>query len=149
MIAIHNNKSEILFHYRWIAYCEAQGIPYKLVNCFANDILKQLEGCKALMWHYHQANPRSIIMAKPLLFALEQSGMKVFPDFNTAWHFDDKIGQKYLLEALGIDLVPTWIFYDQAEALAWIDETEFPKVFKLRGGAASQNVKLVHSKIRS
>ena len=26
-------------------------------------------------------------------------GIKVFPDSNTAWHFDDKVGQKYLLEA--------------------------------------------------
>ena len=146
MIAIHNNKSEVVFHYRWIDYCEKNNISYKLVNCYDDDIIEQLKECSCLMWHYHQANFKDIVMAKPLLYALEQSGKKVFPDFNTAWHFDDKVGQKYLLEALGFDLVKTWVFYEKATALEWIAQTSFPKVFKLRGGAGSQNVKLARTK---
>jgi hypothetical protein len=146
MIAIHFDKSEHLFHYRWISYCEEKGIKYKLVDCYKDDIVNQIQGCSALMWHYHQSKSKDIVMAKSLLFSLEQSGFKVFPDFNTAWHFDDKIGQKYLLEALHTDLVKTWIFYDKKSALEWINETTFPKVFKLRGGAGSQNVQLVHTK---
>ncbi|WP_309640398.1 hypothetical protein [Flavobacterium sp.] len=146
MIAIHNNPSEVVFHYRWIDYCEKNNIPYKLVNCYDDDIIAQLKDCSCLMWHYHQANFKDIVMAKPLLYSLEQSGMKVFPDFNTAWHFDDKVGQKYLLEALGFDLVKTWVFYEKQTALHWIEQASFPKVFKLRGGAGSQNVKLVKSK---
>ncbi len=146
MIAIHNNISEHLFHYRWIDYCEKNNIPYKLVNCYDSNIIQQLQDCTALMWHYHQASPKDIVMAKSLLFSLEQSGMKVFPDFNTAWHFDDKVGQKYLLETLKIDIVPTWVFYDTNTALEWIEKATFPKVFKLRGGAGSQNVQLTKNK---
>ena len=146
MIAIHNNLSDVLFHYRWIAYCEENKIPYKLVDCYANNIIEQLEGCSALMWHYHQASSKDIVMAKPLLFALEQSGIPVFPDFNTGWHFDDKVGQKYLLEGLKTALVPTWVFYEKKTAIDWIEQTSFPKVFKLRGGAGSQNVQLVKTK---
>jgi hypothetical protein len=146
MIAIHNNKSTDLFHFRWIEYCDKNNIPYKLVNCYDNDIMQQLKGCSALMWHYHQANPTDIVMAKSLLFSLEQSGTKVFPDFNTAWHFDDKVAQKYLLEALETNLVPTWVFYDKKTANQWIDKVSFPKVFKLKGGAGSQNVQLVKTK---
>jgi glutathione synthase/RimK-type ligase-like ATP-grasp enzyme len=97
------------------------------------------------MWHYHQAEPTDIVMAKSLLFSIEQSGKKVFPDFNTAWHFDDKVGQKYLLEALEIDIVKTWVFYSKKSVYEWINTTNFPKVFKLRGGAGSQNVQLVHT----
>ena len=145
MIAIHNNKSNVLFHFRWIDYCDKNNIPHKLVDCYSSDIIKELEGCSGLMWHYHQAAPKDIVMAKSLLFSLEQAGIKVFPDFNTAWHFDDKIGQKYLLEALQTNLVPTWTFYDSKTATDWINKTTFPKVFKLRGGAGSQNVQLVRS----
>lgn len=145
MIAIHHNKSKVLFHFRWIDYCDKNNITYKLVDCYSSDIVKDLEGCSALLWHYHQAAPKDIVMAKSLLFALEQSGFKVFPDFNTAWHFDDKVGQKYLLEALKTNLVPTWTFYDAKSANNWISNTTFPKVFKLRGGAGSQNVQLVKS----
>lgn len=144
-LAIHNTKSS--FAERWIAYCEEKHIPYKIVNCHANDIVQQLADCDALLWHHQQGGPKDILFAKQLLFSLEQSGKKVFPDFNTGWHFDDKIGQKYLLEALNItELVPTWVFYNKADALKWADSVSFPKVFKLRGGAASQNVRLVRTK---
>ncbi|MGC4041440.1 MAG: hypothetical protein QM710_11825 [Flavobacterium sp.] len=146
MIAIHQNKSTDLFHFRWIDYCEKNNVPFKLVNCYDNDIIHQLKGCSALMWHYHQANPTDIVMAKSLLFSLEQSGLNVFPDFNTAWHFDDKVAQKYLLEALEIDLVPTWVFYNKTTANQWIESASFPKVFKLKGGAGSQNVQLARTK---
>jgi hypothetical protein len=146
MIAIHNNKSTDLFHFRWIEYCDKNDIPYKLVNCYDNNIIHQLKGCSALMWHYHQASPTDIVMAKSLLFSLEQSGTKVFPDFNTAWHFDDKVAQKYLLEALETDLVPTWVFYDKKTASQWIEMATFPKVFKLKGGAGSQNVQLAKTR---
>jgi len=101
------------------------------------------------MWHHSQNDPKAIIAAKSILFALEQTGIKVFPDFRTNWHFDDKLGQKYLLEAMNVPLVHTWIFYDKVEALYWASQTCFPKVFKLRGGAGSENVTLVESRRRA
>ena len=73
----------------------------------------------------------------------------VFPNFNTAWHFDDKVGQKYLLEAIDAPLVPSYVFYSKEMALKWLEQTQFPKVFKLRGGAGSANVKLVQDEKRS
>src|SRR5699024_7603805 len=69
-----------------------------------------------------------------------------FPDFQTAWHFDDKVGQKYLLEAIGAPLVSSYVFYDRQNALEWIAEADFPKVFKLRRGAGSAHVKLARNK---
>lgn len=142
MIAIHNNNN-LGFTPRWIDYCQKNGIPYKLVNCYDNDIVNQLEGCEALMWHYWQVFSKDIIKAKRLLFALEQSGKVVFPNFNSAWHFDDKIAQKYLLESLCLPLVPSNHFLDKKEALEWAKNAVFPKVFKLTRGAGSTNVKLV------
>ena len=131
---------------RWVAYCQLHNINYKLVDCYANDIVQQLQECSALLWHHNQGNPRDIVFAKQLLFALEQNGMKVFPNFNTGWHFDDKLGQKYLLEKAGVPTVPSFVFFRKKDALDWADKTEFPKVFKLRGGAGSLNVKLAQDK---
>lgn len=48
-------------------------------------------------------------------------------------------------KAVGTPLVPTYMLYDLKEVLRWIDRTSFPKVFKLRKGTGSVNVKLVHS----
>lgn len=142
-IAIHNKPGS--FSDRWVSYCEKKGIDYKLVNCYTSDIMRQLADCDALMWHFSQNSPKDFLFAKQLIYSVEAAGKKVFPDFHTAWHFDDKVGQKYLLEAIDAPLVPTWVFYDKKEALQWARSISYPKVFKLRGGAGSQNVKLVHS----
>lgn len=142
-IAIHHTEGT--FSTRWIEYCKINGIDYKLVNCYSNNIIKDLNDCNGLLWHHFQTSPRSVLISKQILFALEHSGKRVFPNFNTEWHFDDKVGQKYLLEAIGAPLVPTYIFYDKKEALEWVREVNFPKVFKLRGGAGSSNVKLIKS----
>jgi glutathione synthase/RimK-type ligase-like ATP-grasp enzyme len=143
-IAIHNSKDG--FHPRWIAYCKKKNISYKIVNCYANDIIKQLDNCDILFWHHSHSKPKDILFAKQLLFSMEQSGLLVFPDFNTAWHFDDKVGQKYLLEAVNAPLVNSFVFYSKIEALDWAENADFPKVFKLRGGSGSANVKLAENK---
>jgi len=143
-LAIHNSQAG--FHPRWVAYCKKHAIAYKIVDCYANDIIDQLKGCDVLFWHFSQSNPKDIVVAKQILFALEHIGFKVFPDFKTAWHFDDKVGQKYLLEAINAPMVPSYVFFDKTKALEWAEQTSFPKVFKLRGGAGSANVKLAKSK---
>jgi glutathione synthase/RimK-type ligase-like ATP-grasp enzyme len=143
-IAIHKKEND--FSSKWIEYCAQNQINHKIVNCYDNNIIDQMEDCDALMWHFNQSNPRDVLFAKQLIYSLQTAGKKVFPDFYTAWHFDDKVGQKYLLEAVGAPLVPSYVFYNKEDALQWIEETSFPKVFKLRRGAGSAHVKLVKNK---
>lgn len=140
-IAIHPQKNS--FSERWIKYCEERNIDYKIVNAFDSNIVEQLKDCEVFMWHHHHANFKDVIAAKKILFALEHAGIKVFPDFKTGWHFDDKVAQKYLLEAINAPLVPSYVFYDKQQALDWAKITSYPKVFKLKGGAGASNVKLV------
>ena len=143
-IAIHHRSGG--FSNLWIQYCEENQIPYKIVNCYATDIIENLKDCDALMWHHHQHNYKDRIFAKQLLYSVENSGKIVFPNFKTTWHFDDKVGQKYLFEAIGAPLVPSYVFYTKQEAFQWIKQTQFPKVFKTTGGSGSSNVKLIRSK---
>lgn len=139
-------KRDNSFSEGWIEYCNKNDIKYKLVNAYQSDIVSQLADCDAFMWHFHHADYRDMQFAKSLLFSLEQSGMKVYPSSDTCWHFDDKVAQKYLLEAIGAPMVPTYVFYTEKDALEWVDSTTFPKVFKLKGGAGASNVKLAHTK---
>lgn len=142
-IAIHHRKGS--FSDRWIEYCEQNRVPFKIVNCYDSDIINQIKDCDALMWHHHHAKYKDALFANGVLFSLEQAGIKVFPNFNTGWHFDDKVGQKYLLEAIDAPLVPSYVFYDKQSARKWAMSTTYPKVFKLRGGAGAANVSLVRS----
>lgn len=143
-IAIHPSAGS--FSEEWLAYCREHRIDAVQVDAFGSDIVARLEDCDGLMWHWPHWNHKAIRMARQLTLALERMGKRVFPDSRTCWHYDDKIGQKYLLEAVGAPLVPAHVFYDKPAALAWIDGADFPKVFKLRRGAGSANVVLVRSK---
>ena len=143
-IAIHHRAGS--FSERWIAYCLKREIPFKTVNVFDNDIIQQMVGCNILMWHHHHAIFQDTLAAKKILFALEHAGITVFPDFNTAWHFDDKVAQKYLLELVKAPAVPSYVFYDQNAAISWANQTAYPKIFKLKGGAGASNVRMVNSR---
>jgi hypothetical protein len=144
MIGIHDSPGS--FSDRWIDYCIHKQIPFKRLNCLASDILHQCDGLTAVFWHWSQDSPIELLVARQIIFALEQKGIIVFPNMATCSHFDDKVAQKYLLEAIDAPLARTWIFYDSDTALKWIREAAWPKVFKLRCGAGSTNVRLVHSR---
>ena len=141
MIAIHTKTGN--FAAGWVEYCSIHAIPFREVDCFADDIIDQLQGCTVLMWHWEHHDYRAILFARQLIASVEAMGVRVFPDTNTCWHYDDKVGQKYLLEAVGAPLVPSHVFYHRDAAMAWLDQANFPLVWKLRGGAGSQNVRLV------
>jgi len=143
-IAIHHNVHSA--SERWIEYCEQNKIPFKLVDCTDSDIISQLKDCDGLMWHWGQGDYRHQLFARQLTYSLENVGIKVFPNSATCWHFDDKVGQKYLFESLNISLINSYVFYTKKEALKWLNSTTYPKVFKLRGGAGSTNVSLARNK---
>lgn len=141
MLAIHHRPGS--FSDNWIKYCEQNSIPYKLVDCYSSEIVQDLQKCDVLLWHWAHYDSKAVLFARQLIYSLEMIGKKVFPSYKTCWHFDDKIGQKYLLESLGAPLVPSHIFYNKKRALEWARYTTYPKVFKLRGGASSENVRIV------
>lgn len=144
MIGIHDRPTS--FSDRWIQYCRLQNIPFRFVNCLASDVVDQSKGLDALLWHWDTVDPANFLVARHIVTSLEARGLRVFPNVNTCWHYDDKVGQKYLLEAIGAPLIPTWVFLDKDEAMDWIGTTTWPKVFKLRCGAGSKNVRLVRSR---
>lgn len=143
-IAIHHRKYS--FSDRWIAYCEKEAIEFKIVDAYQSDIIQQVADCDAFMWHFNHINAKDTLFAKQLLFAMETSGKLVFPSTNMAWHFDDKVAQKYMLEAIEAQLINSHVFYRKEDAQQWVKQTDFPIVFKLRGGAGSENVKLISTK---
>lgn len=98
------------------------------------------------LWHHVHTNYKDALFAKQLLVSLETAGKIVFPDSKTGWYSDDKLGEKYLLEAIHAPVIPTHVFFSKKEALIWANKANYPIVFKLRGGAGSANVKLLYNK---
>lgn len=140
IIAIHNAAD---FASRWCEYGAACGHEIRKVNGYESGILARLRGCQAFLWHLNHEQTLDLLFARSVLKAAETQGIHVFPNHPTSWHFDDKIAQKYLLEAVNAPLVPTWVFYSQKDAIDFLKNATYPLVFKLRRGAGSLNVRLV------
>lgn len=138
-IAVHNGGG---YNKYLIQYLEREKISFLLVNAYDTNIISFLKSNEIthFFWHFHHIIPKDILMARYLLFSLEKIGIKVYPNFNTSWHFDDKVAQKYLLEAHNAPIVDSWVFYNIQDALIWLKEAEYPLVAKLRRGAGSYNV---------
>lgn len=133
------------FSSRWLERAAAAGIATREVNVYEPDLAGQLRDCDAFMWWFaHLPEIRQV--GKRVLPAIEH-GLRVrtFPDWTTIWHFDDKVAQKYLLDAAGIPSPPTWVFWSRKRACAFAQTAEYPIVLKLAGGIGSENVRLVRS----
>jgi glutathione synthase/RimK-type ligase-like ATP-grasp enzyme len=130
---------------KWAELLEQAGHRVRWVNVRHAGVLEQLRGCQGLMWrHAHFGGMHRI--AHTLLPVIERElGLVVYPDQNTCWHYDDKVAQRYLLEAAGVPIPKTWVWHDARAANEWARRAEYPVVLKLAGGASSTNVRLVNS----
>jgi glutathione synthase/RimK-type ligase-like ATP-grasp enzyme len=144
LLAIHPHPGSYSDH--WIATCRQREIPIRLVDCWKSDIIDQLRGADALLWHWSHGSVEDQLVARQVIAAAEYLKLAVYPNSITSWHFDDKIAQKYLLEAVAAPLIPSRIFLKEEDAFKWLEEASFPQVFKLRCGAGSVNVRLVKNK---
>ena len=145
LIGIHpSGKSS--FSERWGSALQSRGATVKWIDLLGPEPLRQVAGCAGVMWHWYHYPSEIRWAALPILRVIEeQLRIPVFPDLATCWHFDDKIAQSYLLEALAIPHPKTWVFWRRSDALDWCGKADYPVVAKLSGGAGSQNVCLLRS----
>jgi glutathione synthase/RimK-type ligase-like ATP-grasp enzyme len=142
-VGIHPTEKEG-FTARWEAALRARGVAVKTLDLLGERPLDQVAGCDGVMWHWAQYPHERRLAALPILRVIEtHSRIPVFPDLATCWHFDDKIAQAYLLEALGIPAPKTWVFWRRQDALDWCEGAAYPLVAKLAVGAGSANVLLI------
>ncbi|GHT33436.1 hypothetical protein AGMMS49574_19090 [Bacteroidia bacterium] len=150
-IAIHQNKKKFdhsgSWENPWINYCETNQIPYKVVDCYHPDIINQLKEFDCLLWHFNNYSHSDMLFARSILNSAKQLGLKVFPDFNESWHFDDKVAGTYILQSINAPIPASKMFYLYDDVKEWIAQgITYPIVAKLRTGSGAHNVKLLKSK---
>lgn len=147
-IAIHRDEKMFKHESVWIpeckAYCEEHGIECDIVSCYDYDIIDKLRSYDAVLWTMQNYVNADIMEARSILNSAKKMGLKVFPDYDTAWHFDDKIAESYLLQATEAPTPKSWVFYMEDACVEWLkNEASYPLVAKLRCGSGSNNVKLL------
>ena len=147
-IAVHleNHMHKDSYSTRWVSALKERKIDVKKVGLRSGRAIKKVEGCDGVMWHWYH-NPDDKQVAPKILFTIESVlGIPVFPNFNTSWHFDEKIAQHYFFDAADVPKIPTWIFWSFSEAEGFIEECSYPIVLKLSVGAGSSNIFRIDNK---
>lgn len=151
-VAIYKNRlkpndSEIRLYLDILTYNK---IPYVMVDSGNPDFWEELKDVDLFIFkwgHDHQSHQ----IAHTILPVIENSlKIKCFPNYATCWHYDDKVKQYFLLDRCGFPAVPSYVFWDRAAALRWINHhSNYPLVFKLRNGAGSFSVFLIKNRAQA
>lgn len=149
-VAIHVDEGKVHsgnWALEWAKSCERNGIEFKFVNCYALESILDLEVYDALFWHFSHYSKRDMLFARSILTSARSLGLKVFPDIQDTWHFDDKVAQDYFLNSLSISVPGSLVLFSYESVLNWLENSpDLPVVAKLRCGSGSQNVKLLQSR---
>lgn len=131
----------------WIDLCNEKRITYKLIDWRSMGSFEELASHDIVMWHYSHYSSDEMLFALSILSALKERGCRVFPDISDSFHFDDKVAQAYLLQALQIDTPVNYALHSMKSVKEWIEKVgTFPVVAKLRTGSGSNNVILISDK---
>ncbi len=149
LVAIHKDR-----YGRFDPFCEIyekilehNNIPWIRVDINDADFWEKIKTVDLFIYRWIQFDDH-IQIAKNIMPIIEfELKVNIHPDNATGWHYDDKIKEYYLLKQKGYPFIDTWVFYDKKKALEWVEGvTEYPLVFKLKGGAGSHNVLLAKNK---
>ena len=125
-------------------YIDYNKYKVEIYNDYTNIDYEDLNSFDYFIWHF---NPEDKERALGLFTTLDLIEVKTFPDLKSLIFFDNKIFQSNLLKSLKINIPAYEIYYDFKSLYKNLSNQNLPAVFKLKGGAGSNNVFLVRSKI--
>lgn len=135
-------------HLPWKVACDEfkENIEYRVVDLTAPDWLDAI-----------RAEPFDILLAKPGGFTAAYKQLfderiyvlgnilryQIYPSVEEILIYENKRFLSFWLQANGVPHPPTWVFYDQEEAMRYIGEAWFPIVAKTNIGASGRGVILL------
>lgn len=130
---------------QWTRFLSGWGVEVETIDLLSLDVLDQARKFDGIMCRYGH-NPQHKQSLQKILYTIEHHlKIPVYPNSATAWHYDEKKYQYYLLNSIHAPLVKTWLFWEKEQASEWTKSAAYPMVFKLSTGAGSSDVLLLRS----
>jgi glutathione synthase/RimK-type ligase-like ATP-grasp enzyme len=132
------------FERKFIEILEFNKISYVILNINDFDFWNKVKEIDYFIFRFGELSSEFQLAGSILPIIEKQLGIKCFPNHMTAWHFNDKVKQYYLLHQFNAPITQSWIFWNKNKCLQWLEvDATYPLVFKLKGGAGSANVVLL------
>jgi len=143
------NKSTPDWSNKFIEVLELYKLDYCKIFIDKDDWINMVKQCDVLIWKPKFMGPMSSSFFKEKVFFIQYVlGKRIYPNFETIWHFDSKIAQKYIFDNSNIKTPKTYVIFDYNEAISKSMTIKYPIVLKKSNGAGSANVKLIKNKIQ-
>lgn len=147
-VCINENKWHLRFYNYLSSYAPHYGnIHCEFVDINHDDWIEKISNYDLVFWKPNHMGVESASYFKEKVFFIETYLKKIIvPNFNSVWHFESKVAQKYIFDSLNIPTPKTVATFDYNDALAKLQEFKMPVVLKQSTGAGSTNVSLIHSR---
>lgn len=119
------------------------GYKYDLIGIDHPFFFEKLLKSKFIVFKWTDSDDHKQIANSLFPVIRLKKDLRIFPNYDTSWTYDDKVKQYFMLKSFDFPVVNSWVYWDYDTFKNDIVNLKFPIVFKLRGGAGAINVKLI------
>jgi len=135
------------YHKYWIAACKEMKISYQLIYLERANWMEQVETAKCnafVVWPDIKTQEIKLMFDERLRIMEEVMHLRLYPSLKETWLYENKRVQHYWLKYHGFPIPETKIFYDENEAVSYLQQAEYPLVMKSNHGASASGVYIIN-----
>lgn len=132
-----------------IRACMDLGLPFTVVDISGPDwadVLRRQSADVWLVWPSNNVSAWKQMYDERAALAVEALGKKLIPRPDELWLLDSKRRVAHWLQARGIPHPRTWVFYEEHEALEFVEKADLPLVLKTDAGASTSGVRILRNR---
>lgn len=131
---------------KFTTFMDKFGLAYESVYIDDNQWIEKIESFDVIIWKPEFMGVRSTQILKEKIYFMQYiMGKRVFPNYETIWHFDSKIAQSYFFKYKKIKTPKTFVSFDYNDVVDNSNKLVYPIVIKESSGAGSSGVRLIKS----
>lgn len=140
------NQSTKDWSLRFSEALNKKNVNFGYIYIDRDDWIQQIKQYDILLWKPKFMGIESSQFFKEKIYFIQHiMDKRIYPNYETVWHFDSKNAQKYLFEYTNIKTPKTFVSFDYNESIKTSNKIKYLIVVKSSNGAGSIGVKLVKS----
>lgn len=135
--------NQLQYHKHWIAACRELKVSYQIIYLEKADWMEQIEksGCDVfLVWPDIRSQEIKQMWDERLRILVEEMNGRIYPSLKEIWLYENKRVQHYWLKTNGFKTPGTKVFYNEKEAVEFLQNAQYPLVLKSNLGASASGV---------